>query len=757
MNRALLLFLIILGFLGVAIFYSCSHQDKKGKSAAAFHHWNHGGDSLTFVGEEACQSCHEQQAVTWEHSDHAHAMAEATKESVRGDFSGVTFTHKGRTYRFYRKGSTFMVNAPGPDGKPHNYKISYTFGWEPLQQYMVKMSNGKVQVLSVAWNTEKKQWFSLHPDKKYEPDDWLYWTNGAMNWNTMCADCHSTNLQQNYFPKADSFHTTWSSISVSCESCHGPGSAHVKFMKSEKGQHASTKRIRRDLKMTGATPSRVLVSECARCHSRREKLVSNFHHDESFLDQFDPVLPRPPHYFADGQIKDEDYIYSSFLQSRMFNNGVSCIDCHNPHTLEPKKNVADNSLCLQCHASSFNSPKHTHHKLNTKASECVSCHMPGRYYMQVDFRRDHSLRIPRPDLSAKFGTPNACNSCHTDKSDEWAAKAVKKWFGESHPNDYYHFHTVWAEADKKGPEARGDLETLITDTTQPAMARATAIWYLGQFPNQGSVKVLKNALESPYALIRNSAVKAIGQLPSKMKKPLLTEALDDSVRAVRISVAGGLASFHPSDFSPPHRASFKKALDEYEQELKVNQYFPSGQMNRGEFYDKQGQVHKAAQAYRKALKKDPKFNPARINLAYLMNKQGKNDEAVKLLKTVIEQEPDYGRAYYSLGLLLAGEKKLKQAVAYFRKAADHMPESGRVRYNEAIALQRLHQPKQAEQAYLAAIKLAPDNPEYRYGICTLYIQQKEYKKALPQARKLMNLRPNNQRFQQLLQIVKSRK
>jgi tetratricopeptide (TPR) repeat protein len=609
----------------------------------------------------------------------------------------------------------------------------------------------------VAWNTKKKQWFSLHPRKKYKPDDWLYWTNGAMNWNTMCADCHSTNLHQNYFPKADSFHTTWSSINVSCESCHGPGSTHIKHMKSRKGKPPSGKRSYKDLYMTHAASSKMLVFKCARCHSRREKLVPVYHHNESFLDQFDPVLPHPPHYFADGQIKDEDYIYSSFLQSKMFHNGVSCMDCHDPHTLKLKKNVFDNSLCMQCHARSFNSTEHTHHKLNTKASECVSCHMPGRYYMQVDFRRDHSLRIPRPDLSVKFGTPNACNSCHTDKSKKWAANAVQKWFGESHPNDYYRFHAVWLKASKNGAQSRAELESLIADTSQSAMARATAIWYLGQFPNRDAVKVLKGALTSSNPLVRNSAVKAVGSLPSKVKKPLLTDVLDDSVRAVRISAAEALASFHPSDFSSGRRSAFKKALDEYKKELQVNQYFPSGQMNRGEFFEKKGQTQNAIQAYRKALKKDPKFNPARINLALLMNKQGNNAKAIELLKTVIEQEPDYGPAYYSMALLLSRQKKLKQAVSYFQKAAKKLPDNDRVRYNEAIAFQKLKRPKQAEQAYLAAIKLAPKNPEYRYGICTLYMQQKEYDKALPQAQKLAELRPNSRRAQQLLRIVQSKK
>lgn len=528
-------------------------------------------------------------------------------------------------------------------------------------------------------------------------------------------------------------------------------------MRSEEGKEASTKRIRQDLYMTEDISSKMLVYSCARCHSRREKLVPNYHHGIPFLDQFDPLLPHPPHYFPDGQIKDEDYIYSSFLQSRMFHNGVSCIDCHNPHTYKLKKSVIDNSLCLSCHASSFNTIQHTHHKLNTKASQCISCHMPGRYYMQVDFRRDHSLRIPRPDLSVKFGVPNACNSCHTNKSAQWAANAVKSWFGENFANNNFNYHAVWLKASKQGPKATGELIALISDTTKPAIARATAIWYLGQFPGGQSVDVLKQALKSDSPLIRNSAVQAISSLPPRRRKPLLSGMLDDSVRMVRLSAVEALASFHPSDFSATSRHSFKKALTEYKQSLKVNQYFPSGQMNLGVFYQKQGQLQKAIRAYRKALEKDPRFNPARINLAYLMNRRGKDKKAKHLFEVVINQQPSYGPAYYSIALLLAGEKKLKKAISYFNKAADRMPQNSRVRYNQAIALQRLGRPNQAVQAYLAAIQLAPNNPDYRYGICTLYIQQEQYDKAIPQAQKLVDLRPNSRRAKRLLRLVESKK
>ena len=752
MKRVYILITILTLFLAIAIVYSCNSPDAEQGGAEGYQATSSTGKT-NFVGAVKCKSCHLKEYKAWKGSFHERAMAKATDDNVRGNFDGVSFTHKGAFYRFYRKGDHFMVKAPGPDGTEKAYQIQYTFGWAPLQQYLVDMGKGKLQALTVAWDTQKQQWFSLYPDQKLQPGNWLHWAGGAMNANTMCADCHTTNLHRNYKPKADSFHTTWSAINVSCEACHGPGRSHVKMMQSAKGKTVTLKRIRQDLQMTAQTPQKTLINKCARCHSRREELTDHYDHSQSFMDQFDPALPHPPEYFADGQIKDEDYTYGSFLQSKMFHNDVKCTDCHQIHSLQMKANVADNSLCLQCHASSYDSPKHHFHKPNTKASECVSCHMPGRYYMQVDFRRDHSLRVPRPDLSVKYDVPNACNSCHSDKSAEWAAQAVRKWYGPDRPD---HFSEALLKASKEGENAFNDLKSLISDTSQPAIARATAVWYLGQMShdnNNDITAVFRKTLRAPSPLIRSSAAKAVSHLPSNIKISMLTDALHDSARAVRLAAVDGLADHSASDLGPAYREAFRKALNEYKNKLNANQYFPQGQMNRGQFYEKRGELQKAIQAYRKALDKDPEFNPARMNLAYLLNRQGRNAESERLLQTVIKQEPQFGPAYYSLALLLAEEKKLKQALPNFEKAAELMPNNARVQYNRAIALQTLKRPKQAEQAYLKAIELAPDNPDYRYGISTLYLQQGEYRKALPQAKKLNDIAPHNKRVQKILKLI----
>lgn len=747
MSRYKLIFVLFL-FLCFCIVYSCSRSGDSGVEGSG-----QGSVDHRFVGGQTCQSCHNKEWEEWQGSHHDYAIAEPDSASVRGDFSNVEFINGNETYRFFRDGESYMVEAPGPDGTPAIYEISYTFGWEPLQQYLVDIGKGKLQALQIAWDVEENRWYSLQPDQPSEAGDWLHWTGAGMNWNTMCADCHSTNLKQNYIAEADSFHTTWSVIDVSCEACHGPGADHVEFMNSPEAENASDKRIRQDLDLPSFVSQKDQINTCAPCHSFRQKLTDNYIHGDEFLDHFDPMLPHPDNYFADGQIKGEVYVYGSFLQSKMYANGIKCTDCHNPHTLELKQPLAGNQLCMQCHVQEYNSPEHHFHEANTEASQCVNCHMTGRTYMGNDFRRDHSFRIPRPDQTAQFGTPNACNDCHTDQTPEWASRAITEWYGEDRPP---HFTDILVQADhaeESTPGVQMGLRELINDPSQPEIIRATAVWYAGHFPDMNTSELIREALESESALVRSSAAKAVENLQPEMRSLILRRALNDSARSVRLSAMQNLNAFTEEDFGDAYKNHFRNALQEYRASLEVNRYFPQGEMNRGQFLEQKGEIEQAIQAYQGALERDPEFNPARINLAYLYNSRGQNNEAEKLLREVIEQEPEFGQAYYSLALLLSEENRLEDAVEYFEQASKLSPQQSRIFYNLAIANQTLEQYSEAENAYLDAIELEPNNGDYRYGLLTLYMQQEQYGKALEQAQILSQIHPDNTRIQQILQMI----
>lgn len=704
-----------------------------------------------FTGDQTCQSCHTKEWEDWRGSHHDYAMAEATEEMVRGDFENVEFKNEKDSYRFFRDNEKFMVEAPGPEGEQEIFEVIYTFGWEPLQQYLVDIGKGKYQALHAAWDTKEKRWFSLYPDEQIEPGEWLHWTGQSMNWNSMCADCHSTNLKQNYIAESDSFHTEWDAINVSCEACHGPGSKHVEFMSSEQADSASPERIRKDLKVAKNVTQLEEINACAPCHSRREKISDDYIHGDNYLDHFDPTLPRPDEYFADGQIKDEVFVYGSFLQSKMYTNHVQCTDCHDPHTLNLQESITDNKLCMNCHEPSYNSPRHHFHEQNTEASQCVNCHMTGRTYMGNDFRRDHSFRVPRPDLSEYFDTPNACNNCHEDQSPEWATQTIEEWYG---PERHSNYSETLAKA-HAGDLSTEELKMWISDTAQSEITRATLTLHARQFSEQEIAGFMDYALNAE-PLIRIGAIKALTSVPANSRQRLLTRSLRDSIRGVRLRAAQHLAEFNALDFSTPFREPFDNAIQEYRTYLDVNKYFPQSQMNLGQFYEQQGETEKALKAYQKALDIDPELSPARLNLAYLYNNIGDNAKAKELLEIIIEQEPEFGEAYYSLGLLLAEENQLTKAISYFEKAAKLMPEQHRIIYNMAIAHQTLTQSQQAENAYLKAIDFDPENTDYLYGIVTLYIQQGQYNQARPYVEALENQNPNNPQIQQLKRIIDQR-
>ncbi|MEX0649316.1 MAG: tetratricopeptide repeat protein [Balneolaceae bacterium] len=740
---------ILLLLLCFCIAYSCVQE--QGETAGTYT-----GDFQAdhkFVGDQTCQSCHAQEWEDWKGSHHDYAIAGASEESVRGDFENSEFSPGNNQYRFFRDEGQFKVEVT-EQGDARIHEISYTFGWEPLQQYLIDIGQGKMQALHIAWDTERNRWFSLQPEEEPEPGDWMHWTGGAMNWNTMCADCHSTNLKENFIAESDSFHTEWSVLNVSCEACHGPGGEHVDFMNSPESEEASPERIRSNLDLGRFTSQLDEINTCAPCHSLRQKLTDDYMHGDNYLDHFDPQLPHPDNYFADGQIHGEVYVYASFLQSRMFAEGVQCTDCHNPHTLELKEPLTNNKLCMQCHEPQYNTPDHHFHEINTEASQCVNCHMTGRTYMEVDYRRDHSFRVPRPHQSEQFGTPNACNDCHTEQSADWAAHAIEDWYGEDRSP---HFTDVLVRAaDDSGTDIqkiRMQLGDLIADTSQPEIIRATAVWYAGRYPDMNSTDLIREALGSESAMIRSSAAKAADNLPAEMRTLALREALDDSVKGVRMSAIQNLAGFSTDDFGDAYKDHFQNALQEYKAYLEVNRYFPQGEMNRGLFYEQQGETDKAIDAYQNTLKRDSRFNPARINLAYLYNSQGQNAQAERLLKEVIDQEPDFGQAYYSLALLLAEENRLEEAVSYFERASELLPEQSRILYNLAVANQTLGKSEEAEIAYKQAIETEPGNGDYVYGLITLFMQQENYKAALEQALILNEIHPDNPQVQQLIRRI----
>jgi len=700
-----------------------------------------------YVGSERCLECHEVEYNDWKGSHHDRAMMIADEVSVLANFD-TTFISQGVTSRFYMQDGKYFVNTEGPDGSYEDYEIVYTFGIEPLQQYIVEFPGGRFQCLRTAWDTEKNVWFDLYPDMKLVHDEWIHWTNGGLNWNTMCSDCHSTLVKKNYDPVKQTYNTTYSLINVSCEACHGPGQEHVELTSAP--DYDSTQYMGK-LYMGKYTTPKQMVDDCARCHSLRTQYTEYYDHEGTFMDHYAPDWLRDGIYFADGQILGEVYVYASFIQSKMYAQNVKCNDCHNVHSLELK--FEGNTLCLQCHEpTKYDSKEHHFHEMLTEGAECISCHMPGRYYMGNDFRRDHSFRVPRPDLTAKYGVPNTCNEagCHDDQSAEWAAKAVVDWYG---PDRVKHFSDALAFGRTREPASIPGLIDLAKDKTMPGIARSSAVMYLGETVDPEAFQAISEVINDPDPFIRYSSAKSLDRLPPQEKVRHLAPLLVDDVRSVRISALGSMVDIPRNLMSQLDQANYDNVFKEYWTGIQLRSDFPGGQMEIAQYYEKTGNTSLAEQAYATAIELDSYYNPARVNLAGLYYRQGRFKEAEVLFKKVIELEPDFGQAYYSLGLLYAEQNKMLEAAEYLKSATEKIDYNERVPYNYGLVLQQLGKRADAEVAFKIGLKINPFSESNLYALGYLYYEQKRFQEARQVLQQLVQVAPDNQQYQQLLNGV----
>ena len=727
----------------------------------------------TFVGSETCAGCHQAEAKLWDASQHKAAMQHATDKSVLGDFDDASFDNYGVHSRFFRRDGKFLVETDGPDGKLAEFQVKYTFGIYPLQQYLIEFPGGRVQALSIAWDTQPKdkggqRWFHLYPNEEIKHDDILHWTKLNQNWNFMCAECHSTGLRKNYDAKADRFATSWAEISVGCEACHGQGSAHAAWARDQQSwwpfgkredpntallahfdeRHGVTWPI--DSRTANAHRSvapallRKEIETCGLCHARR----SSFHEDwipGQWLSQTHVVEPLARStYFADGQIRDaeEPYNYTPFKQSRMFAAGVACSDCHEPHSARLR--ASGEGVCLQCHASDkYAAVSHRHHAGVELAPTCISCHMPARTYMIVDRRHDHSFRVPRPDLSAALGTPNACNDCHHDKDPQWSAVAIEGWFGPNRKG-FQTYGAAFHASRTDQADAAALLAVVAADRDAPAIARATALTELAPRVSPANISVARSGLSDPDPMVRIGALDMLEGVPAGQIWRLASPLLSDPVRGVRIRAASLLAAVPTASQPPPDREPFERAAAEFVEAQRANADRPEARTTLGGFLARRGQSAEAETEYKAALQLSPQYLAASINLADLYRQLGREGDGETVLRAAIAESPRAAAAHHALGLTLTRLKKPEEALSEFQRAAELEPDAARYQYVYAVALHSAGQRDQALAVLKEGLKSHPSNREILQALVSFSRTAGDVKAALGYAEQLAVIAPDDQ-------------
>ena len=748
-----------------------------------------------FVGGQTCIQCHQHEYKLWKESHHDLAMDKATEETVLGDFNDARIENQGIESRMFRDQDKFMVHTEGPDGNMADFQVKYVFGVEPLQQYMVEFDRpksmsdetiAKLQVLRISWDTEKKRWFYLSPpdvDDKLDPSDPLHWTKAGQNWNHMCASCHSTNLKKNFDLASKTYHTTFTDIDVNCEACHGPGSIHVELANAN--SLFWDRNLGYGLRRIKGKANHVEVETCAPCHSRRRVIHPEQGLETSFYHSFSNELLRPQTYYADGQIKDEVYVFGSFIQSKMYHKNIKCSDCHDPHTTRLK--YEGNAICTSCHqhpVAKYDNEGHHHHKPGSPGSFCVNCHMPETPFMDVDLRRDHSLRIPRPDLSVRHQTPNACTGCHLEKQnidpkkhdslnyyadwlqrrnedqqieqelqrvDKWSAEWTSKWYSTKHPE---HFVEALAAAWTGNVDAGEKLKQLANSRTASGIVRASALFHLTQFNNVNSTEIAVNKLNDKDPQVRLAALgviefghqsaRSFGQQAEMRFRKILIDyvqpLLADEVRSVRIEAARVLAGMPASVLSAETKPVLESLLKQYREGILMDADQAGAHMALALLDERLATANprdqgawrqQAIKHYRNAIRVQPDVTGPRSNLVALLEAVDPSaDEITKLRAEEL--------------LLLERDARLA-------------PNEPTVQYRYGLSLYLNGKVSEAAGPLRRAVELAPDITEFRY-LLTLLLFDKlgEVKEANQHADKLLEIRPQDPTFLQLKARVSGR-
>ncbi|WP_246604484.1 multiheme c-type cytochrome [Alteromonas lipotrueae] len=674
--------------------------------------------SFTVKANTNCVSCHQQAVSNWQQSDHAKAMDVVAANTVLGDFSGTAVAHYTQQARFYQKGQDFWINFTEADSTT-DYQVKYTFGHYPLQQYLIEGSAGKLQVFPFAWDARSKEeggqrWYPMYSQEDIQPADRLHWRQPLQNWNGMCADCHSDGLTRNYSVETKQFDTTWDNINVGCQSCHGEmthhadtassasqltgQSSHGKLALSSDEQKAIGRWLLDDgakiASWHGESRDNQFMETCFACHSLRSPITDGIDPNAAFLDQFVPSLLAPPMYHADGQIKEEVYVYGSFLQSKMYAAGVNCLDCHDKHTMKIK--VQGNGLCLQCHSNEvYQQQSHLRHDVSSTAGQCVSCHMPETTYMGVDARRDHSFKVPRPDLSAKYDTPNVCTGCHEMQSSNWAADIINQWRqGDALPDT--------SQDDFLALMHNGTLPVarhfaLINNTELSVIVRASAIAMLPNSVAQLSDNDVKGWVQSEHDLIR-LAVAGIGNMlsvPERLKS--YQTLLEDRFKAVRLRAAN-----HLLDAGLNNNAAFKPALELLLKFNEVSMWRGESALNQSMVYLQLGRTKEALNSLQHGIDVDPFFAPNYVNLADVYRQAGQVENERMTLNAGLKANPTSAVMHYAHGMYLIRAQRKPDSIEAFRRAVKLAPDNVQYVYVYFLVLDGVGQTDKA----LRELKLA---------------------------------------------------
>lgn len=682
-----------------------------------------------YAGAMNCAGCHPEQFSKWKDSHHGLAERKPDTKLDEAAFVPVqTFQHGSQKTEAAKKDSEYVLTALGFGNKTAPYKVERVIGHDPLRQFLVDGGDGRLQAMEACFDPHKGDWFNVYANEDRKPGEWGHWTGRGMVWNQMCAGCHNTRLRKNYDVAGDSYQTRMAEMTVSCEACHGPMKPHFEWQQANPGKKG-------DPTLTKWSRDQQ-IENCAGCHARRGEITGDFVPGESFWDHYHlTIVDHSDTYYADGQIREENYEFASFLSSRMHHAGVRCMDCHDMHSM--KTILPGNQLCMRCHSPGGfpNAPPivaeaHSFHGTASTGNQCINCHMPQTVYMQRHPRHDHGFTIPDPWLTKEHGVPNACNKCHTDKSTDWALEAANKWWGPKMDKRKTRVRADWIAKARKGDDAARDGLMALLSSDEIPYWKASAAVLLERWIGQPSVQAAVAAqLQHAHPLVRQSTVHALETLSQNGAiRSQIEPLLDDPVRSVRSTTAWALRDSLNLD-----SAAGKDLLHM----LSLNLDQPSGQMQAGQFWFSRGNHSKAIEHMEKAILWDPNSPPFHHDLAMIYSVTGQTRVAIEKMRDAIRLAPKHAEYHYELGLALAETGDLKAVVTALEEAVRLDPSLARAWYNLGLAKNSLNDSEGAMTALLRGESADPADPAIPYARATILARSGRMAEALQAVEKTL--------------------
>ncbi len=706
---------------------------------------------------QTCVACHAEIHAGWAKSDHALANRPLDAEHDREAFQKHPVITDGGS-KFELAWPTDAAGQPAmnevmPDGTKRAFTPAAVLGWKPLRQMLLPSEGGRLQPTDLAYDPAKKEWFNTFGQEGRRHGEWGHWTGRGMNWNSMCAHCHMTGYQKNYDATKDAYASTWVEHGVGCIQCHGalPSDHASKYAsKTKKASEGFDSAIMGDRKRAMET--------CAPCHARNELLTDTFQPGASYHDHYRITLPvQPGVYWPDGQQRDEDFNWTSVLISRMGHAGVTCMDCHDPHTNKMILPTENNQLCLQCHAAPGRQQPngtlatvidplvHSHHAPDTPGSRCVDCHMPTTSYMQRAPRHDHGWLKPDPLLTKELNIPNACSRCHADKPIDTLIAATDAWYGEK-MNSRQRARARAVDAAQTGkPGATDQLLAALNGEDIPAW-RATLLQLAAPDAAQRAdvVAAGRQALVAADPLERAAGVQVLGSLPQSAE--WLRPLLNDPVRLVRLDAEWALSRELAPD-SPERReldTYFKLTLDQ-----------PSGRFRIGQDLANRGQLVEAEREMALAAKWDPYSGGIHEGRGFVLAQLGRSAEAGAAFYRAGQLAPNDAQAPYRAALAYAEGGHLTEAENALRESVRRDPQLDRAWYNLGLLLAQKEKLAEAQEALQkaesAALARGERVADYPYALATLLLRGERKEEGLAAAKRALEYDPNYAPARQLIQ------